>query len=141
MVSILEVSNCLTQPKSWVRMRDEYLNNMPIMVAGAEGCHDLLFDEVSKIIEILDPSEVKKYFKFDKKQRRYLCRTCAVSCEGDAPNLAQLEPNEPTSQIIFCVLCDDKREVIRKKCNDSKCAGNVIDKEENLCLTCGGEQE
>ena len=140
LIAILETTASLVKPKVWVEKRSEYLENMPLSVAGAEGMQDRLFEEFDEVIAILSPSEVRQYFDFDKKWRRYLCRNCQVNCEAVVPNLAQLDPNNPKSEHIRCLLCGERREVIRRRCTQSECRGNVIDKDDGLCLTCGKDQ-
>lgn len=135
-VAILEMYNCLVDPKGWIADRLDYLAGEPTSIAGAEGYFDRLFEEISKVIDILEPSLVKRYFDFDKKARKYICCDCSHSCESERPNLAQLRPNKPNSNTIYCVLCGKNREVKRKRCNNPNCKSNVIDKDEDVCLIC-----
>lgn len=99
----------------------------------------VLIKEAEILLNELTTSQIKRFFRFNKKQRRYLCPTCAYSDKWhilEYSKTAILSPNTPTSNEITCMVCDDITEVIRKECDIDDCKGNVIWQEKNLCLTC-----
>lgn len=142
LVAILDASDVLIGPHSWIQQRKDYLENLPYTsVAAHDYTVDILYCEIDKVIEILYPSLVKKYLNFNKKQRRYYCPNCAYLSENESPNLAQLEPNNPRSRNIYCILCGKNTSVLRKLCKSSICKGNVMSKEDNTCCICGKTQQ
>jgi hypothetical protein len=112
--------------------------------------------EIALVVDLLKPTEVDKYFNFNKKQRRYICPVCYeeafsedfvhIGLSDRIPKLAQLKPNEPSSTSVHCIVCNKSSVVVRKKCSVKGCKGNVIKIEEGYeieegygrCLTCGG---
>ncbi len=141
-IAILETSEILLKPIGWIEARTDYLENEPeVLLDHHDSVVDNVYREIDKVIEMLQPAEAKKYFRFNKKQRRYLCLDCNDSYEFASPDLAQLLPNTPSSVNTYCILCSKTKKVMRKKCKDKNCKSNVIDVEKNRCLICGEEQK
>ena len=114
----------------------------------------ILACEINLVVDLLKPTEVDKYFNFNKKQRRYICPVCYEEAFSEdfvhtglsdrIPKLAQLKPNRPTSTSVYCIVCNEDSIVAREDCS---CRGNVIKIEEGYeiekgygrCLTCGSD--
>ena len=144
-VEILEICHHLLAPGLWIEIRKNFIQNEPQSVWIGE---DPPYDEVSYqtnleiglVTDLLQPSECQKYFRFDKRQRRYICPVCYsnafretyadIGLEHDIPRLAQLEPNEPTSTYVHCIICKKSSSVDREDCLVKDCPGNVIRSEE-----------
>lgn len=136
---ILEAVDCLYQPKSWIRIRRDYLENTPRSVAySTDQVELILISEVLNVIKLLNPSEIRQYFGFNKKQRAYICNSCAANCRdaGLEPKVALLSPNTASSTKVYCFICDKHYPVVRKKCGRDGCLGNVFDEQDDICLTC-----
>lgn len=136
---ILEAVSCLHQPKSWIQIRRDYLENTPNSIAfSSDQVEYVLISEMLNVIERLTTSEIKKYFGFNKKQRTYICNSCAGNCRdaGFEPKVALLSPNTATATQVYCFICNKHYPVIRKKCGRDGCPGNVFDEEDDICLTC-----
>lgn len=141
---VLEVCEYLIMPLSWVRLRRSHLEKEPrsqIYVI-AEDVDYALAREMMTVIELLEPSLAIKYFDFNKRQRRYYCLPCLIACQEYSfePNLAQLRPAGPSSNNLWCLLCGQNQTVNRRQCRYSDCRGNVIESEEDVCLTCSRSQ-
>jgi len=136
---ILNAMVTLVQDKSWVSVRRDYLENNPSSIAYDVDITTLqLSNEIENLIGLLKPKEASEYLSFNKKTRNYACYDCWLNCrefDGTA-NLAKLKPNTSTSTSLYCILCDQERNVIRKKCDKTDCKGNVLDAEDEVCLTC-----
>jgi len=144
-IEILEVCHHLIAPKPWTKIRKNFIDKVPLSVV--EVSEHLLYNlivEIDHVISLLQPAEVRKYFNFDKKQRRYICPYCYRETSkyfGDEiPKLAQLRPNEPASTYIYCLVCDKASDVSREDCKHENCPGNVISVKISFCLTCGMRQ-
>jgi len=136
---ILEVVDCLHQPKSWIRIRRDYLENTPRSVAySTDQVEFVLISEALNVIRLLNPSEIRQYFGFIKRQRAYICNSCAGNCRdaGVEPKVALLSPNTAKATQVYCFICDKHYPVLRKKCGRDGCPGNVFDAEDDVCLTC-----
>lgn len=138
---ILDTTQNLIRPQSWVPLRRTHLDDKPQSLAykNADLTDYNLAREVTTVIDALEPSLTKKYLNFNKRQRAYYCYPCLLNCQEFfiKPKLAQLHPNETTSTNIHCILCGESRQVERERCHHQQCKGNVIDLEDNVCLTCG----
>jgi hypothetical protein len=142
---VLEIYAYLVEPSAWVTVRRKHLETEPrsqIFVM-AEHVDYLLAREIMKAVELLEPALTIKHFGLNKRQRRYYCAYCLFACSDFSlkPNLAQLNPNTPSSSNLHCILCGGDYSVERHKCRRVGCKGNVIDKEEDICLTCSEPQE
>lgn len=137
LVAVLEVTNALIPNKTWVIVRKDYLSDTAEAGLDDFAAEPIVARELSKAIELLSPAECNRLLKIDKHSRAYYCPDCVerdIGLESNAKS-ARLLPNTPTSTTAYCYVCERSREVHRMKCG--KCVGNVIDMEEEICLTCG----
>ncbi len=144
-IDILLINKYLSPNPTWIKNRENYLNNCALQnLYDGYPCYGLLIYEFVLILDILKPKQMEDFFCFNKNQRRYVC----VSCQGELRHslniehetkTAILKPNEPTSTNIFCFICGN-HDVIRKKCENKTCKGNVILVEDHVCCTCGTVQ-
>jgi len=140
LLSILETSSSIVGPQSWQRLRQGYYNDKE-SVLGRHYYHytdDRLARETHHVLTLLTPAQIKKYFDFNPKQRCYFCPSCrSLSSDvGLEFKLAQLKPNDASSTNLFCVACGDHNLVVRAKCFDPVCKGNVLNEDSEVCLTC-----
>lgn len=141
LLSILQAINVLVGEYKWPRLRRQYIEDSPLSVAvDGDFTRVQVNRELSKVIDLLKPAQVKDILGFNKHQRAYICYECILSCreyghEG-LGRLAQLRPNTPTSTTLYCLACENERTVIRKDCKRAECKGNVLDAEDKCCLTC-----
>ncbi|BAU14709.1 hypothetical protein LEP3755_52600 [Leptolyngbya sp. NIES-3755] len=153
-ISILEIHHYLSS-ELWVETRRSFIKNQPmsVMADNLELYEYDKFDrviyelnlEVSLVMKLLQSSETQKFFKFQKRQRSYICPNCYseafeetyVEAGAEMPALAQLFPNEPNSTSVWCAVCNEVSKVAREDCRDTDCLGNVIDESYGICLTCG----
>lgn len=142
--AILTITTELQGPCKWMDIRDNYLESTPSAAFATEGHGFVLVREFSLLVELLGNADLKKHFGFNKKQRRYLCPECNMACREFYPDLApktaQLKPNTPASQSLYCVVCRTITQVSRSKCPRRDCPGNVINQSKYFdkeCLTCG----
>ena len=94
---------------------------------------------IDYLVSILGKKKVGYLLDVNLKSRLYYCPTCtsALHYHGDdnGSKWSTLSPNEPTSEMLYCIVCDATHRVIRKKCLEPECEGNVIS-DEDVCLTC-----
>jgi hypothetical protein len=136
---ILEAVDNLYQPRSWFALRRAYLENTPKFVAyPRDQLEIMLVSEALSLIKLLSPSEAKRFLGFDKRQRAYICYSCAVNCSDIdlQPKTALLQPNTSDSNQVYCFVCNELRSVKREVCGIEGCRGNVLDAEDEVCLTC-----
>jgi hypothetical protein len=142
LLAILEVVEPLIGPNTWLGLREQYLSRQPNFFPNQEDvCRCRMARETVHVIDLLQPDPVRRFFGFDKKQRRYLCPGCEQECANwqIGVTLAQLVPNTAESSNVFCILCRESHEVIRKACGQANCRGNVVSVLSGKCLTCGLE--
>lgn len=151
---ILYSTHIILGELSWVEMRKKSIEKSPFPIQYPWTLHGVSTDlngELRDAIELLSPAEVNKYLKLDKKRRFYRCPDCLLDCyesERDASHygrgIAQLSNDEPRSQEIFCIICNQAFSVIREECNSGSCRGDVLfltEERELRCLTCGDFRE
>jgi hypothetical protein len=154
---ILEVNHHLIKPLAWLNIRKQFLETLPVNAVMKREYWDYdllqsaLIHETKLVIDLLNPSEVSKYFNFSKKQRCYICPDCYSSVfkrayakmgmEEDIPRLAQLSPNQRNSKTIYCLICNSYSDILREQCNNENCSGNVISIDLGICLSCGIDHE
>jgi len=135
----LDVIHELIGPLHWIPSRRNYLESSPKSAAFSPDyieCEIII--ESLRMIRLLTTGQLIKYFGFNKRQRRYICPTCIEADEVGylRPNTALLNPNTPSSTSIDCFVCGHKNEVIRERCSNQNCCGNVLEVEDGRCLTC-----
>jgi len=141
---ILETTEVLIQPRRWIALRREFLNASPVAVgsyAGQDVAIASLNRELPKVVELLKPAELRRFFAFEKRQRSYVCYNCCSALRDywtEDVMLAQLSPNTPTSTSLHCIACDENTTVVRRPCTQAGCRSNVIEAEDGVCLVCMG---
>lgn len=141
--TILDVSYHLLGPQKWIVFRQKYLEDTPSSIAhGSEGLVWQLSWECLQLLEMLQPAEAEKFLGVDLKSRWYICHKCGTECSDyDVhPRTTQLRPNNPTSTTVYCFVCNEEEQIVRKECVQENCKGNVIHFEYNVCLTCYANQ-
>lgn len=140
---ILEVSSNLIGEHVWFSIRRQYLEQKPSSVAySAAGAAGLLAWEALKLLNILSPKEKRQHLGVYPKRRWYGCINCSgayrETINPDSPKVktCQLTTREPKGTTIFCFVCGDQFTVVRRKCPDDSCPGDVVDPIDGLCLTC-----
>ncbi len=136
---ILEASENLQGHKSWINIRRKYLENTPESIAySPDYVEASVIFEFENVIRLLKPAESKRLLGFDKKQRAYICYECALNSKDEElrPKIAQLDPNTPDSNQLYCLICDKHHQVVRDPFETDGCPGNVLDAEDRVCLTC-----
>lgn len=102
----------------------------------------------------LGRKELKKHFSINISSRQYLCPFCTEKAEEITDEgivrpdskWAFLNPNEPTSSDMSCIICQTDFGVKREDCVKEDCKGNVkylIDDDDEdiwICLTCWNEE-
>lgn len=142
--SLLYMHKVLFPNESWAMIRKNSLLVSPDIELGSV---DYIANEVcrefSVIIDLLSPAEVKNYFKVDKGKRAYYCPDCYNEANHDMDftyKLARLSSRDMSCNTLYCPICDENFEVLRKPCPNNKfddCPGNVLCNDESICLTCG----
>ncbi len=142
--NVLEMHKFLLPNENWVVTRTNFLEDSPtsLLFYSYEAVPAQVSWEFFIVFSLLTSSEVKKFFKIEKKQRNYICPECKLN-SGDyasiEPKYAVLIPNTPKSNQIYCFVCQKKHKVIRERCCEIGCKGNVID-EYGYCCSCGVSQ-
>ena len=101
---------------------------------------------VDFLVRYLGPKNTGEILGANLEARWYCCPSCHhwLNREDDSGDskYAVLEPNEPLSTNVFCVVCGRNYAVIRQDCNQYGCPGNVIYNRDDtlLCLTCFEDQ-
>lgn len=139
--SLLFMHKTLFPEETWPSLRLNFLREEPDVELGSdEYATNRVCWELSLVIKLLQPAQVKEYFNIDKKQRKYTCPACHWDANTDAGfeyKLAELKPKGPNSTKLYCPVCNDTYTVTREDCDDEDCPGNVIS-DEGLCVTCSG---
>lgn len=134
----LEIINELIEPFGWISIRRKYLEESPAStVFSCDDVELLLLTQTHILIDLLSTSEAEKYLGYNKRQRKYICPICkgVDECDTLDTNTGLLKPNTPDSTSVYCFICEQEFEVRRVDC--PYCSGNVIEIDENMCLTCG----
>ncbi|MDN3380174.1 MULTISPECIES: hypothetical protein [unclassified Pseudoalteromonas] len=142
---LLEVHEHLYPSDNWVSTRRDFLFESPATHVHFDTDHvnGLIAKEFLTVFNFLTRSQIKRFFKIDKRQRLYLCPECHYESEKYEmiePKYAVLQPNEPDSEHLYCFVCDDLHPVTRTDCTADDCPGNVISYETGCCCTCSSEQ-
>lgn len=133
-------------PKQWPKIRKRHIEEQPIFKAYAvDDAMNEYVAEMSYVIDLLKPTDLREFFGFEKRQRRYICPQCYWDLnrdyDPDKPLTAQLRPNTPQSTKVYCFVCDRETEVVRKRCRNPECKGNVISTDHDReCLACFEDQ-
>jgi hypothetical protein len=137
----------LIAPAQWPQLRRTHLQEQPIYKAYAvDSVTNRLCLEMDHTISILGRADLLKWFGFDKNRRRYICPRCYYDCNRDwsppHPTTAQLHPNTAASTNLHCFVCGSDITVLRRRCQQRDCKGNVINVDDDQeCLTCFAAQD
>ena len=108
--TILFMHSSLFPSENWASVRLRFLEDAPDAELGAyEFARNVVCREISIVIDLLKPSKVKRFFKIDKKQRRYICPRCIGEANTDVGfefKLAVLDPRGPQSTSLYCPVCE-----------------------------------
>ena len=141
--NILLASETFTGPQKWLTHRRKYLerDHTTVIASGDYNDHMIACDMLTAI-EVLGKGDLKRHFGFDKTRRRYQCFSCYFSSNmGELDNeFAVLEPNTSDSTNLYCFVCNSNQLVIRHRCENEKCKGNVIHADDRTCFSCGLQQ-
>ena len=138
-LSILEITESLLGKNVWVSCRRSFLENDPDAIAHTtDHVSGVMAREFLKVIDLLQPAMLQRFFGYNKRQRRYLCYNCQLACAdwGLEARTAQLQPNSPVSKAVYCFVCEERTVVQRRSCREDDCRGNVLEATEGTCLTC-----
>lgn len=139
-VEILTLFKQLFPAGNWLNVRRKFLNESHVSkLYSIDWVEVQVIHEMSIITDMLKPSELKKFFGFNKKQRRYICPECqniAID-SGILPRTALLKPNNPDSENLYCFVCNNDIPIKRIECGFDDCKGNVYSAEYDVCTTCG----
>jgi hypothetical protein len=137
----LYMHKALFPSENWATVRREFLENSPDSELGSgEYATNRACWEFSIVRDMLSPAQWLAFTNVDKKQRAYLCPKCLDDANTDAGfnfKLAVLRPKSPTATRLYCPVCNAEHEVVREKCGQQGCPGNVISEDTGSCLTCG----
>jgi len=144
LIDILKVADVLIGSRQWMTIRANDIKqgygSIPFRESKYLDSHNVtqLVYEAQYLIDNLQTAELKRFFGFNRRQRAYYCPNCASeSRQWDIDiTTAQLQPNVETSTTIYCFVCCQEYEVLRKACEYEDCLGNVI--VDDTCLTCFG---
>ncbi len=132
----------LIGPMKWPEERDVFLQNARDAAFDVDLAAVRLGREFNAVVLLLGRAELVRFFGFDKGQRNYSCPICSHAHKHmEFPcKTAQLKPNNPKSNTVYCFVCRQSSEVSRQPCVKDKCKGNVISVDWDECLTCDGNQ-
>lgn len=142
--ALLHMHNSLLPNEAWAKVRKKALKSSPHATLESK-CYisNEINRELSIIIEMLQPSKVRQYFKINKNSRAYLCPECYYQANLDADDFeyknARLLSKEKKCKAVYCPVCDLEYSVSRNKCLNvgANCVGNVMSHLHGMCLTCG----
>lgn len=137
--SLLFMHKSLLPSENWAAQRLSFLKAAPETQLGSdEFAVNTASWELDLVLDLLTPAQVKDHFGIKKKQRRYMCPECYSNANTDADfdrKLALLSPKGAATTDLYCLVCNDTYTVVRKKCTEAGCLGDVIS-DEGMCLTC-----
>jgi hypothetical protein len=142
-LAVLEISDALCGENNWHRLRKQYLEGKvnywdPYGYSEFNPAYPFATETLHVIDELLKPAEVKRFYGFDPKQRRYICFDCCDDHADEVIKSRLLQPNTSDSTTVACFCCLQSYPVIRKDCTVGDCKGNVLDpNDSNRCMTCG----
>jgi hypothetical protein len=140
--AILLISHELLGQHQWFQRRSHYLNSTPSAAFSTDWLDHRLVREFRILQDILGAQSLNQYFGFNKRKgRNYICQTCQnscrVLCDDFVPRTAKLTSS---STEVHCVVCRTSVPVIRRKCKERACKGDVVAVPpdwDSECLTCG----
>lgn len=146
--SILQFFDFFYGNLKWKNYLQEMFYKSPLFSVYDEDLEVASFYEVLNFIEkTIGKGKLNNYFSMDIKSRRYHCPSCSYAFykHGDFDSVSKwafLNPNDPNSTKLECVVCNKIHNIVRRDCSEDSCRGNVICEEfnsDNKCLTCLSE--
>ncbi len=149
---ILETSEMFVGARQFCDCHIDYLDKTPAnsLKFIREGGHEpylvlRLHDQITAAIERLSPSQVDKYFGFDKKRNSYWCPNCRETFECvdyfDPDSIESYvrtyQEKEKGQRNYRCFVCRHEGSLLDHPCDNEYCEGTRLDKETNRCLLCG----
>lgn len=156
LIHIMEACDYCIEPRLWVDVRSQYLMKSPdeylfqdIPMSDDEriAYHlEQLQNEIMTVIEYLEPQHGKRFFGFQKKEKRYLCLHCLSVRESEYDfefsdtqetllHTAQIVDSGLSQlDVVHCIFCEGNYQIKREKCKD--CGSEVVDAHNGLCLSC-----
>lgn len=140
--SILLVAESLLGEKKWIETRRSYLRRDRWSQLSKESTSDYtdyqIVTEVDCALTMLNKAQLKRFFGFNTRLRTYICPYCSrLEFTDDLEcRTATLSPNTPGSTSIHCFVCEKFQAVRRTDCPLRDCPGNVMQLDEERCLTC-----
>lgn len=137
---ILAVYKHLFPAGDWVKTRREFLEKSPLAeLHSTDFVEEKVIWEFQLVTELLKSNQMKTFFGFNKRQRRYICPKCYYYSRDSQiqSRTAILKPNTASSKNLYCFVCDDNISIERKHCLHEGCKGNVLSHEYGICTTCG----
>jgi hypothetical protein len=134
----------------WISMRDQQIKSPVFGQFNTNYEEAFLIEKLEYTESILKPQNFRQHFSLDLKTRRYYCPWCADSLEGEDSELeskwAVLVPQKSKGATkIQCMNCQRVHTVLRGKCDDPACKGDVLYELETngprRCLTCNNTNE
>jgi len=138
--NILAVYRHLFPAGDWVQTRRDFLEKSPLAeLHSTDFVESRVIWEFSLVTELLQPSQMKAFFGFNKRQSRYICPGCYYASEDSQiqSRTAVLKPNTAASATLYCFVCDDNISIEREDCPHEGCRGNVLSHDYGICATCG----
>jgi len=109
-----------------------------------------VLDSLDIILEIITKSQFKKITGVSKSKRMYYCFRCTAKGKSDYKDYF-FEDSCKTAYLldgedqIYCFMCKGRFDIIREKCDDCGCPGDVISsphiKCDFHCHSCGRDRE
>ena len=143
-------TNFLGKDSWWLAMREFQINSPMFGVFNNKYEEAFLVEKLDYAEAIIDPAEFRRHFSLDLKSRRYYCPWCLDSLADEDTDLetkwALLTPQKiKEAKEIRCINCQRTHSVIRAKCSDPVCKGDVLFEIElggaRRCLACGYSNE
>lgn len=139
--SILLIHKEFFPLEMWIRERITLLMKTPgkILERYYDTAINAVTFELGLVVDILSPSEVKKYFGFDKKCRKYYCPKCIEEAERKLElthRLATLVNKKKSCIWLYCPVCTQCHMILRENCSNDSCSSNVLTLQEKECLQC-----
>ena len=127
---ILEVHSELFPDRRWPLDRMQFLDRSPLARLGdVDFTRNRICWELALVLDFLKPSNVKKFFGIEKKQRRYFCPSCLSEANRDMGlehRLAVLTAKSPKAKSLYCFVCGETFSITRQYCEKSGCEGNFF---------------
>lgn len=139
LLRILVSAETLFPGRRWASYRMEAaLNDAEAIVTG-QGVEWGLLADFALLIDVLTPAMLRRHFGYDSRRRGYVCLNCSTDERDyqEPSRFAQLLSKD--SDQLFCPVCTDTHTVLREKCSQSACRGDVLwsaDYKVGTCLTC-----